>query len=165
MKTLPYDRTSGVKYARRWAFSRNPAFFDFSAFGGDCTNFVSQCVYAGSKVMNYSPITGWYYISSYDRAPAWTGVEFFYDFFINNKDVGPFAVEVERKDIEPGDVIQLASTDVNLFNHTLFVTEVIPSLQPKILISAHTNDAFMRPLSTYRYKNIRYLHIEGVRTE
>ena len=28
--------------------SRNPAYLDFHGLGGDCTNFVSQCLYAGA---------------------------------------------------------------------------------------------------------------------
>lgn len=113
--------------------------------------------------MNYTPIFGWYYISSYDRAPAWTGVEYFFDFMTSNQGVGPFASQVEEKDILPGDVIQFASVTGDRFDHSLFVTRIIPGRPPTILISTHTNDSFMRPLSTYRYRDIRFLHIEAVR--
>lgn len=37
----PYDREQAVQYARMWAYDRNPAYYDFSNLGGDCTNFVS----------------------------------------------------------------------------------------------------------------------------
>ena len=43
-----YNRASAVAYARRWALSRNPLFTNFAGRGGDCTNFISQCVYAGT---------------------------------------------------------------------------------------------------------------------
>ena len=46
--TKPYQRERAVEYARRWALDRNPLFADFSGIGGNCTNFVSQCVLAGS---------------------------------------------------------------------------------------------------------------------
>ncbi len=59
MKQQPYNRLAAVAYAKRWAMARNPAFYDFSELGGDCTNFVSQCVYAGSLVMNFTPTFGW----------------------------------------------------------------------------------------------------------
>ena len=78
--TKPYNRDRAVEYARRWALSRNPLFINFAGIGGDCTNFVSQCVLAGSCTMNFTRDFGWYYISSSDRAPAWAGVEYFYDF-------------------------------------------------------------------------------------
>ena len=74
MITVPYDRQSAVMYALRWALSRNPEYYSYSGIGGDCTNFVSQCVYAGSGVMNYTPDFGWYYIdamTNLHRGRAW----------------------------------------------------------------------------------------------
>ena len=50
-----YDRFRAVAYALRWALSRNPRYFDFEDIGGDCTNYVSQCMCAGGGVMNYAP--------------------------------------------------------------------------------------------------------------
>jgi hypothetical protein len=55
-----YDRQNAVDYAHKWAYSRNPAYYDYENLGGDCTNFVSQCVYAGARVMIYG-VCGWYY--------------------------------------------------------------------------------------------------------
>lgn len=158
MKTIAYNRKNAVAYARRWAFGRNPRFYDFTGIGGDCTNFVSQCIYAGSGVMNYTPDTGWYYRSLNDRAPAWTGVEFLYDFLINNKSIGPFAREVSYDEACKGDVIQLGDERED-FYHTLIIVQT----EPEILIASHSNDAYDRPLSTYNYYTARFLHIEGVR--
>ena len=50
-----YDRSAAVLYAHQWAYGRNPAFYDYENVGGDCTNFASQCVFAGSGVMNFTP--------------------------------------------------------------------------------------------------------------
>lgn len=102
-----YDRLRAVLYARRWAFSRNPAYFSFNSLGGDCTNFVSQCLFAGSGVMNYTPVFGWFYRSANDRTASWTGVEFLYNFLISNRGDGPAAQEVPLCDLQLGDVIQL----------------------------------------------------------
>ncbi|MDP4117786.1 MAG: amidase domain-containing protein [Bacillota bacterium] len=158
-----YDRIAAVEYARKWAFSRNPDYIDFHGLGGDCTNFVSQCLYAGGGVMNFTPIFGWYYISSYNRTASWTGVEYFYNFMVNNEGAGPYATETDQYGMEIGDVIQLEGEGLDIFTHTLLVTRVVETPEIHILVSAHTNDAFMRPLSSYSYDNIRYLHIEGVR--
>ena len=38
-----YNREAAVSYARRWALGRNPAYMDYELWGGDCTNFISQC--------------------------------------------------------------------------------------------------------------------------
>ena len=55
MTLYPYDRQAAVDYAHRWAYHRNPNFYNFDELGGDCTNFASQCLYAGTGVMNYTP--------------------------------------------------------------------------------------------------------------
>ena len=66
-----------MEYAKKWALSRNPKFYDYEKIGGDCTNFASQCIYAGSGVMNNKT---WYYKNGNQKSPSWTGVEFLYDF-------------------------------------------------------------------------------------
>ena len=88
-----YDRRAAVLYAHRWAYGRNPAFYDYEHLGGDCTNFASQCIYAGSGVMNFTPTFGWYYIDPDQKAPAWTGVPYLYNFLVaggaNRRPGGP----------------------------------------------------------------------------
>ena len=158
MRIREYDRAAAVAYARRWATGRNPAYYDFQMLGGDCTNFASQCIFAGAGVMNYTPDTGWYYISLSNRAPAWTGVEFLHTFLIGNRGVGPFAVETGESGAQLGDVIQLADRNRDWY-HTL----VIVSLQPEILVAAHTYDALNRPLRDYHPAELRFLHIVGER--
>ena len=161
---LEYNRADAVRYARRWAFRRNPEFYNFDELGGDCTNFVSQCVYAGAGVMNFSPELGWYYISPELRAPSWTSVRFFYEFMTRNEGVGPYGYEAPLEEALPGDVIQLAYQGNEAFSHTLLVVGVGREPTPEnIFLAAHTNDAFRRRLSTYDYTNIRLIHIEAVR--
>ncbi len=159
MRDIPYDRNAAVTYARRWALHRNPAYYNFDKIGGDCTNFASQSIYAGSKIMNYTPVTGWYYRSSYDRAASWTGVQFLYNFLVNNRSVGPHAHVVPQSEAVPGDIVQLG-TGSGHFYHSPVITEVSPA----ILVAAHTDDALDRPLSSYVYETARFLHIDGVRT-
>ena len=84
---IPYDRGRAVEYARRWALERNPIFEDYTGIGGDCTNFVSQCLHYAGIPMNYDRY-GWFFISLYNRAPAWTGVNEFWDFGTTNTGVG-----------------------------------------------------------------------------
>lgn len=163
LKEIIYNRDKAIEYAQKWALKRNPRYFDFSNFGGDCTNFVSQCIYAGCGVMNYTPTFGWYYNSSYSRSPSWSGVEYLYNFFTTNKNAGPYATEVAISNIEIGDVIQLGDKDFK-FYHTLFVTKIDTSPSAyTIYVSSHSYDAKNRLLDTYTYSNIRYLHIDGVR--
>lgn len=158
MRELPYNRTLAVAYARKWAMGRNPAYYDFENVGGDCTNFASQCIYAGAKVMNYTAVTGWYYRSSYDRAASWTSVNYLYKFLTGNRSVGPYAHVVSASEVQPGDIVQLGN-EYNEFYHSPVITAVTPA----ILVAAHTFDALDRPLYSYDFSIPRFIHIDGVR--
>ena len=152
-----------MQYARRWALSRNPAYYNFDDLGGDCTNFASQCIYAGSGVMNYTPIYGWYYITANDRTASWTGVEYLHRFLVGNEGAGPFGRVTQLQNIRPGDIVQL-SFDGETFGHSPVVVSVgNPPSPDNILIAAHTYDALDRPLSTYSYQELRPITILGVR--
>ncbi len=161
LATKPYMRENAVAYARKYAFSQNKNFGNFAGIGGNCTNFVSQAIYAGGCVMNYKPTFGWYYISMDDRAPSWTGVEFFYNFITENADVGPFGRVITADELEIGDVIQLAREGEG-FYHTLLVVG-FDGEDP--LVAAQTDNAYARPLSTYDYDYNRYIKILGIRFE
>ena len=158
MRQTYYDRSKAVAYARRWAMRRNPAYFDFETLGGDCTNFASQCVYAGAGVMNYTPQTGWYYLTADRRTPSWTAVEYLYRFLTGNRSVGPFARTVSQGEVQPGDLVQLGNRE-GVFYHCPVITAVTPT----ILVAAHSVDVLDQPLGVYDYEAIRFLHIEGVR--
>lgn len=164
----PYLRENAVAYAREWALSRNPLFIDFAGLGGDCTSFVSQSVLAGSCTMNFTRDFGWYYITSFDRAPAFSGVEAFFDFMTQapeftsaNGGIGPFGSETRRRFAEIGDVVQIANSEGDYY-HTLIISRIDGD---EIYVCAHTNDALDRPLSSYNYATERFIHIEGVREE
>ncbi len=162
---ISYNRANAIEYARRWALSRNPLFTDFTGRGGNCTNFVSQCILAGGGVMDFTPTFGWYYRDVEDRAPAWSGVEPFFDFVTRSSDFadmvleGPFAtVATDRRSLEVGDVIQLADSEDD-FYHTLIISEFTPN---DILVCAQSDNALDRPLSSYNYSSLRVLHIMGI---
>lgn len=159
-----YNRESAVRYAHQWAYSRNPAYYDYEKLGGDCTNFASQCIFSGSGVMNYNSRNGWYYNNANNKTPSWTGVEFLRNFLVRStRGPGPFAQEVRIDKIMPGDIIQL-SFDGYHFQHTPVVVETgqVPR-EDNILIAAHTINSDNRTLNTYTYKKIRFLHIISVR--
>lgn len=164
--TKPYDRQRAVEYARTWALRRNPLFIDFTGIGGNCTNFVSQCILAGGCTMNYTPDFGWYYISPEERAPAWSSVEYFYEFITGqvafsaqNGGVGPYASEVGRELAQLGDAVQYATADGDWY-HTVIITKIEDG---EIYVSAQSDDALDRPISSYNFSSARFLHLEGVR--
>lgn len=151
---MRYDREKAVAYARHWALSRNPAYYNYDALGGDCTNFISQCLYAGIPEMNYRGY-GWYYHNANQKSASWTGVKYLYEFLIQNQYEGPRGKEMTKAELEIGDVIQLSFSD-NVYGHSLIVTKVEGE---NIYVCAHTVDSKDRLLDTYSYENARFIKI------
>jgi hypothetical protein len=161
---LPYNREKAVAYAHQWAYGRNPVYYNFERIGGDCTNFASQVLLAGSGIMNFSPVYGWNYININNRTASWTGVNFLYNFLLNNKGNGPFAEEVDEKDVKPGDIIQLAFQKESFFNHSPVVVKTgMPVSLSNIQIATHTDDQDNYSILNYNWIKIRFIHILGVR--
>ena len=160
-----YNRQMAVEYANFWAFNRNPQYYDYSNLGGDCTNFISQCIYAGSGVMNYTRDIGWYYRNANDKAPAWTAARYLHPFLTRyTADPGPYGTEADVSQIEVGDIVQLAFQDTGTFTHSLFVVNCgSPAAIGNIRINTHTYDRLDYPLTNYFWSRIRFIRILGVR--
>lgn len=158
MRETVYDRESALSYAAEWAYKRNPAYHNFDDMGGDCTNFISQCLFAGCGAMNFTPVYGWYYINLSNRTPSWTGVNFLYQFLVNNNAIGPYAAVTDNRGVEVADLIQLKRGFH--YTHTLIITKISGG---NIYIASHTYDSYDNPLYNYMYDDIRYLHILGAR--
>ena len=141
-----YNRAAAVEYARKWALSYNPAYYHFGGIGGDCTNFISQCLFAGGQKMNYAA-NGWFYINAERRSPSWAGVNELNAFLLSDHTVGPKAELSSLRMLEVGDIIQLRQNPTR-FNHSLIISRIT---QSEIYVCAHSNDALDRPLSTYQY--------------
>lgn len=120
--------------------------------------------------MNFTPDLGWYYRSANDRAAAWTGVEYFYRFLIDNakadgeqvgvgNGVGPFAEERDIARLEIGDFIQFGRGTGD-FYHTPVIVGFSGNMP---LLAAHSYDGYGRPLRSYSYQRARGVHILGVR--
>lgn len=155
-----YSKNKAVEYAFTWWNKRNPEFYNFDNLGGDCTNFVSQCLYYGGINMNYTNL-GWFYKSLNYRSPSWTGVEEFYNFSINNKtDFGIKTIVCDIKEIDVGDIVQLKLFNEERFHHTMIVTKILGEKNlNNILITCHTYDAKNMPLAYYNIDDIRFLKV------
>ena len=163
MKEKDYNRKKVIQYAKKWSYDRNPKYYNYDNIGGDCTNFISQCIFAGSGVMNYTITTGWYYRNANDKSASWTGVEYLYKFLINNKGAGPQGMEANEKEIEIGDIAQL-SFDGNTFAHSLVIVKKEGNDLNGIYIATHTFNAYERKISSYQFEKIRFIHINKVLT-
>ena len=155
-----YNKQKTIEYATFWWNKRNPNFYNFDTLGGDCTNFISQCLLAGGIEMNTSKNSGWHYYSLTNRTPSWTGVEEFFNFSVNNKtSFGPKIKVVTISEVEVGDIVQLMQNKTR-FNHNLLITKIdgINNLT-NIKVTCHTNDALNKSLADYFFKKIRFLKI------
>ena len=153
-----YNRQKVYEYAKKWAYGRNPQYYNFDPVGGDCTNFVSQCIYAGCEQMNYNQNNGWYYINGNDKSPSWTGVEFLYNFLLSNKGAGPKGEVTNIENLEVGDIIQL-SFNGTTFTHSLIVVKNGTNVN-NTLIAAHTYDTFDKSVSEYGFEKYRCINIK-----
>lgn len=159
---MVYNREKAIAYAKKWALSRNPKYHNFDDLGGDCTNFISQCLYAGAPVMNFDKHLGWYYFSLDRRGPAWTSVGAFHRFLLGNKGPGPFGWEASVEEVQPGDFVQLA-TQRDYYHHSGIIMRKESNALSDITIACHTYDFVDRPLATYKIRQIRFIAIEGYR--
>lgn len=161
MKKIQYNRNAAYEYAKKWAYSRNPKYYNFDNVGGDCTNFISQCIYEGTKIMNYKTDLGWYYINGNNKSPSWSSVEYLYNFLTQNKSTGPYGKEIKIEDTEIGDLVQL-SFDGKKYSHTVIITKKESSINlNQILVASHTFDAFNKSLTEYTFLKLRFIKILG----
>jgi hypothetical protein len=152
-----YNREKVLNYALTWWNDTNPNYYNYDNLGGDCTNFASQCIFAGSGIMNYDKNNGWYYINANNKSPSWTGVDFLKTFLLNNKTKGPFARLCYLDEIEIGDIIQIRQS--TYFNHSLVVTKIKDN---NVYVTAHINNIKNKLLDSYNPREIRCLKILGV---
>lgn len=155
---LEYNRNLAVEYARAWALNKNPKYFHFEGIGGDCTNFISQCLLAGGGKMNYDKYYGWFYINKDNRSPSWTSVKYLQRFLLSNKTPG-FQAEIMPIDkLQVGDIIQIRQNP-DEFNHTVIISKITSR---EIYVCAHSYDVLDKPLSSYNALELKGIHIIGI---
>ncbi|KYD26265.1 amidase domain-containing protein [Geobacillus sp. FSL W8-0032] len=135
-----YDRAQAVRYAETWWNRHNPA---FPSFPVDCTNFVSQCLYAGGVPMTGYPnrARGWWCQNgswSYSWAVAHS-----LRWYLSGSRIGLQAVEVsEPGQLMAGDVICYDFQGDGRFDHSAIVVAKDQEGMP--LVNAHTTNSRMR---------------------
>ena len=176
-----YDPGLGAAYAQTYALidlvpPQERLFYHDP--NDDCTNFISQCVWAGyggwlrgldaetvaenrKRILkNVRQVDGvWYGSASHIGSPAWCRVVDFYNFVTNaGKSLGPLAHQImtgpiaalNPAAIRVGDVIQMVVTSYtpDRFGHGLYVTHTGPTLDD-VLICCHTMDRLNVPMSWF----------------
>ena len=74
-----YNPSAASSYARKYYNNYNSNYSNYNSIGGDCANFVSQCLHAGGMDMT----SGWYWKSYNNHSASWTVCESMHDYFKN----------------------------------------------------------------------------------
>jgi cell wall-associated NlpC family hydrolase len=134
-----YNRTAAVRYALQHVFHPNPDFanMDMLGGGGDCTNFVSQCLAAGGWRMDYRApgfdSEWWYRRLGTGRFDAdnndwwsctWSLPSLFNQYVTTNfaKPMDLLANPRLARTLKKGDVIFYDWNGDGLFDHSVLVT-------------------------------------------
>ncbi|MFT8362897.1 MAG: amidase domain-containing protein [Sporolactobacillus sp.] len=136
-----YNRLQAVRYAETWWNKRNPA---YPSIENDCTNYISQCLYAGGIAMSGAPIRGrgWWQQKT-NWSFSWT-VANSLRWYLSKSGNSIGARETDRADqLVPGDLICYDFEGDGHWNHNTIVTALDPAGQP--LVNAHTYDCRNRP--------------------
>ncbi len=172
----PYIREKALDYARAWAWGgaavlRSPDWPDYEAYGGDCQNFVSQCLLAGGIPMDWQGGFQWKWFGhtpnlwqeARGRSPAWSGVREFYAYCAGNSGSGLAArTDIPLGGLLPGDVVQFSALEN--WRHSALVTgEILDAdgVRKDLLVASHCPDRENWPLSAYGYSRVRGIHIRG----
>ena len=156
MKLKKYNRQKAIDYARTWALGRNPLYHDYENYGGDCTNFISQCLHAGEipfDVNGRDVTQKWYWYSDQSRTPSWTSARPLKNYILNNnrelsQNYGIYAKPCQYEELELGDLVQ--KTVNGEITHTMMVTARVFDKNGQLidyLVCQHSYDLLDFPLS------------------
>ncbi|MDR2044528.1 MAG: amidase domain-containing protein [Clostridium sp.] len=164
-----YSRTAAVSYAEQYYAdgSYNPDYPDWSASGGDCANFVSQCIHAGGKAYNVSASSvsaakaadwaNWY---SYGNTCNTTnvssthrGANAFKSYWQSKVSYSTFTSVGQASYTYgyQGDAISLLLPNGSAY-HTLLIVGY-DAANNDFIVSAHTHSTFTDKLSAYSPSN------------
>lgn len=176
-----YDAARGVQYARTYGSNPNGNFY--SASTADCTNFVSQCVWAAyggwSSTMSNTDminnisnkvrmVSGVWQGGSGGGTANWESVNSFWSYVTGNAGNGPKATGYNNGgwytgvlpiDISSGDILQF-STDGSSYYHSVYVVSVPGGSNPSydlIYVAQHTANYSSRKLTELIGTSGRYM--------
>lgn len=163
-----YHREQARRYAERWWNDYNPHFRKFTV---DCTNYVSQCLYAGGFPMQGGDRRdrGWWYRRDSKGEDNWSyswAVAHSLHWYLAGGDTPIPIWEVHRpQELAVGDVICYDWSGNGTWEHTTIVTDINSAGHP--LVNAHTVNSRLR---AWHYRDshawtprtrYKFFHIEG----
>ncbi len=171
-----YNRDAAVAYSNQWVgeteVTRNDSVWEtYDYAGGNCNNYVSQCVYAGGIPMDAKGNQIWkWYSDTPDstsaktgRSPSWTQVDYFYDYCSDNTGYG-IAAEISNN-LYSGDIGDVVIMDWgDGWSHVVMITQVVKDANGNVtdyLINSNTSDRKNYPLSAYGCVKMSVIRIAG----
>lgn len=165
-----YVRSKAVEYAVRWWNSANPNYPNLHV---DCTNFVSQCLYAGGARMQYNGArsAGWWMMpnrSGESWSYSWAVSHALRHWLMQNRGTVRSEVVDVPTQLELGDLIFYDWDGDGRFTHTAIVTAFTAQGEP--LVHAHTLNrsyhhwAYRDSYAFTSKTTYTFIHIAGVST-
>ena len=137
-----YSGINAANYAIKYALSPNPSYKYFSIYGnigGDCTNFISQCLIAGGATMVYKSKPWWY--NSRKWSLSWSVANSLYLCITQRAKLnlpGLKGVEVtDFRRLELGDLIMYEDSNGSIY-HSAIITSFTNDFP---LVSQHSYNA------------------------
>lgn len=162
-----YNVTAAKAYAQKWWNGRNP---NYESYSLDCTNFTSQILRAGGKIMKQpsaiTPIVNgdtnyWYYTTVTRvgvpvdvRSSSWSVVPDFYAYWSKTQPTKASTVKSELVTYaDVGDMIQFMKKDGTRYSHTMFVYNKGNST---LYLSGHTDNYLDRSFYAISPEWVKY---------
>ncbi|MFF1448301.1 amidase domain-containing protein [Streptomyces sp. NPDC058274] len=153
--TSGYNYTAMATYAEKYWKNYNPAYRNFNAAGGDCTNFVSQSLNAGGWTFvsgTTTDYTKWWYDSA-NQSDSWVGANEWSWFTLSAKRATNLAYVYQ---LDVGDVLQMDFDKDGSKDHTMLTTYRSSSGVP--YVTYHATDTYRRSVASLisSYPNSAY---------
>ncbi|SDO66972.1 Putative amidase domain-containing protein [Paenibacillus sp. yr247] len=138
-RKIIYNRAKAAQYAETWWQTPNPKYEEFEV---DCTNFVSQCLFAGGAPMNYTGKRdlGWWYAGKKGNQELWSfswAVANTLQTFLSHSRKGLHGHAVnDPSELQPGDTISYDWDGDGRYQHNTIVIAKDANGMP--LVNAHT---------------------------
>ncbi|MCM3007042.1 amidase domain-containing protein [Priestia koreensis] len=139
-RSFNYDRRAAVQYAERYWNSHNPSYTNFDV---NCTNYVSQCLRAGTAPMRGYPNKGQgWWMQTKNWSYSWTVANSFY-WYLNSSKTGLTATKkTGAKDLMIGDIICYDFQGDGRWDHSTIIVAKDDDGMP--LVNANTYNSRMR---------------------
>lgn len=134
---MSYNPSAAVDYSNKYALNYNSSYSNYNSIGGDCANFVSQCLYAGGLNMT----DGWYWKSYDDRSASWSYCPSQVEYL--SKNCGTLVEDPANSKVLKGNPVYYYSAVKNRYSHAAIC--VGTNSDGVAIVNAHNNDRYHVP--------------------